>query len=180
MNLMKNTNWGARALAMLLVAMFATVSLAYADDNRRAFDGKGGKDGKGWQQSDERHAERMDRMAEKLGLSDAQKKEVEAVFESSRDKMRESHEQMRDLRKQMHALDPSEGNYMKEVSKLARRTGELMENQIIERARTRQAVHQVLTPEQRETAKKLREERRERMQDRRDERRERRMGRDDR
>lgn len=174
MNFNRNMNRGVRALTVLLVVMFAAVSLAHADDNRRGFDGKG------WQQSDGQHAKRIDRMAERLGLSDAQKKEVEAVFTSSRDKMREDRKRMRDLRQQMHALDPSDHNYMKDVSKLARRTSALMEAQIIERARTRQAVHQILTPEQRAKAKKLREERRERMQDRKDERKERRMGRDDR
>lgn len=175
---MRRTNKISRSvkvLAIVMTGLFAAGSMAHADSDRR---GCGGKDG-GRDISDSHLRKGMDRMAERLDLSQAQQKEIEAIYQSARQEMAADGERMRDLHRQIHALDPADRNYIKDVTRLARQQGELIEKQAVARARTRQAAHKVLTPEQQAAANAFRDERKGRMYERHEERRERRMERDD-
>jgi len=113
------------------------------------------------------HSERhMQRLAQQLNLTDEQQQKIRAIHEQDRDDFRKIGQQMRDNRKALYRLDTSDAGYEARVKKLARGQGELVERMIVLHSRERAEVRALLTPEQRETAQKLKQQRRDRMKDR--------------
>jgi protein CpxP len=100
----------------------------------------------------ERHPARM---AEVLGLSDAQKEQVKAILQAEREKtapLRQAMgESQKQLRQAMRAATIDEAAIRTIVANQAQLRAEL----IISRARMRSQIHALLTPEQRTLAEKL-------------------------
>ncbi len=103
----------------------------------------------------------LDRMTERLDLTDQQRQDLDAVFTNHRKTMRPTHEAMRTAREsldsQIHAEDFDEGAIRKAAAVMA----VLEADQAVGRARLFQEIRGILTPEQVEKFEQLREERQE-------------------
>jgi periplasmic protein CpxP/Spy len=106
------------------------------------------------------HRDRMERMAEKLGLTDAQKKQMKEVRDETRKTMKPLFQQKRDIMRQMWKLDPDDRGYMAQVRKLAAKQADVTEKMIIAGAQARAKFRAVLTADQKAKLKQMREERR--------------------
>ena len=102
----------------------------------------------------------MGRMAQALGLTDAQQKKIDALHEQTRKDMRPLWEQKRDNMRKMWALNPDDEGYMAEVKKLAKKQADLTEKTIIAKAQSRAKFYAILTDAQKAKLKKMREDRR--------------------
>jgi Spy/CpxP family protein refolding chaperone len=98
---------------------------------------------------------RIDRMAKKLNLTEAQKEQVKAILTSERDKVEPLRQQLaknrENLRKAIEAQPFNEAT----VRALARSQNETRVELVVSRARTKSEIFALLSPEQRELAKKL-------------------------
>lgn len=99
-------------------------------------------------------------MADRLGLSAEQQDQVEQIAEDSRERMAPYHEELKELREQLHAMrDDFDPDTARSV---ANRIGEITAELVYEMASTQAEIHDLLTPEQRERMESLMEQRSER------------------
>lgn len=91
----------------------------------------------------------LDRMAEKLGLSDEQRGAIEAIHAASRTEAEPLRTQVRASRKAMHELMKAESFDEAGVRALVQQGSAAMAELAVLRARTGHAMRAVLTPEQR-------------------------------
>jgi periplasmic protein CpxP/Spy len=96
---------------------------------------------------DERH---LDRMTERLGLSDAQRAAVRDIFSQSQPQLREVHDKLRANREALRALTAADALDENRLRTLAQEQGQLHAEMIVQRSRVHSEIHKVLTPEQRE------------------------------
>ena len=120
---------------------------------------KGGKGGHG-QMSDGSKAEhmqkRLDRMATKLGLSDEQKTQLQALKQNTRNEIKPLRDEQRALRKEIRQLDPNASNYAAKLADAANRQAELTRQMIVAKGNKRQQMSSILTPEQLAKKKEMR------------------------
>ena len=100
-----------------------------------------------------RHA----RMIERLGLSDEQQEKVQAVLDEQKGQMKAGHEQLRDarmaLRDKIHAEEFDEAGIREAAARVASAEADMA----VARAAAAQQMRRILTPEQQEKARKMRE-----------------------
>lgn len=125
------------------------------------FAGPGGKlCGKGGNFDSAKSAEfmqkRLDRMGEKLSLTDDQKAKLKAVFESRATNAQAQREKMQAVRTGMQALDPSATDYEQKLKELAAQKAALMEQRMVNRGMQKQQISTILTEEQRTKMKEMR------------------------
>lgn len=111
--------------------------------------------------------DRMDRLARKLGLTDAQKKQIQTLREETRKDMKPLFQQKRQNMRQMRMLNPDDKDYMDRVKELARKQADLTEKMIVAGAESRSKFRAILTDAQRAKLKQMRENRRKAYRDRR-------------
>ncbi|MDT8377046.1 MAG: Spy/CpxP family protein refolding chaperone [Mariprofundaceae bacterium] len=104
--------------------------------------------------------QRIDKMKERLNLTDQQAKKIKGILEARKDSKHRS--DRREARRALMQLDPSAPDYMNQVEKLAHRQAKAMTQKIEADARIRKDIHAILTPEQREKARAMHEKRSER------------------
>lgn len=105
-----------------------------------------------------RHAHRMshdgdqrfERMADRLDLTDEQRKSVRAMLDQSRPQMRELDDKLRANRQALRDLADSDQVDEKQLRKIAKEQGELHSQMIVQRTQMHQQIRKVLTEEQRE------------------------------
>lgn len=122
-------------------------------------DGPGNCGGKKQAMSAEQHEERMehrlDMMSEVLDLSDDQQQQIEALYQTQYEQNSATREQMRagqqELRDKMRADDFNEA----EFRSLAEKQAQLKTDRMVEKAKIKQQIFAILTPEQQEKANKL-------------------------
>jgi len=102
----------------------------------------------------------MGRMADTLGITDAQQKRIDALHDQTRKDMRPLWRQKRDLMRKLRALSPDDRNYVSEVKELAEKQGDLTEKMIVARAQSRAKFYAILTDAQKAKLKQMREDRR--------------------
>lgn len=107
-------------------------------------------------------AMRMQRMADKLDLSPAQRKQVRDVYETARPQMDASRSQMRIERQRLRDTSPGTRDHAATVAAASKRIGELTAQTTQQRGELQRKVWQVLTPEQRTKADSQRAESRKR------------------
>ena len=117
----------------------------------------GGKHG--GERSAEHMQKRLDHMAQELGLSDAQKQQVKALFENKRNNMKPQHEERKALHERMAQLDPTASDYDQKLAEIANTKSELSRQRTISKGQTRKQMAQILTPEQQVKLKELRKNR---------------------
>jgi Spy/CpxP family protein refolding chaperone len=98
-----------------------------------------------------------------LDLTDAQREQARALAEAARTESQPIHEQLRQLREEMHTA--IQGGQT-EFTLLAARQGELMGQLIGIQAKTHARMYALLTPEQKEKLAEFRERQKERMAER--------------
>ena len=109
------------------------------------------------------HPRMLERMADELGLSDAQRQTIRGLYESARPAMQANREQLRQSAAQLRDVEPGSKDYQSTVERASRTAGELASRAVSDAAQLRAQVWAVLTPEQRVKAKQMRETMRERM-----------------
>ena len=92
----------------------------------------------------------LERMAERLGLSEAQTEAIRAIQDKSREQGSETRKQILRLRNELEGLMLQDAPDAGAAAKLIRRIGELRTEQQVRRMETRLAVRAQLTEEQRE------------------------------
>ena len=142
-------------LTSLIASTIAIGTAAYAAPHG----GKhcGGKHG--GKPSAEMMQKRLDRMAEKLGLNDAQKQKVKALKENKRNSMKPLREQGKALREQMAQLDPRASDYDQKLAEIANTRAELTRSKTMTKGDIRKQMAQILTPEQQAKMKEMRKNR---------------------
>lgn len=99
----------------------------------------------------------LQRLAEKLNLSDEQKTEIETVLEDSRTSVRPLLDALRDSRRQAESLD-TDGTFSDErINPIANSRAETTRQLVIAREKTKARIFAILTPEQRAEAVKIKE-----------------------
>ena len=107
-------------------------------------------------------AARMQRMADELDLSPAQRKQVRDIYEAARPQMDATRSQMRIERQRLRDASPGTRDHAATVAAASKRIGELTAQTTQQRGELQRKVWQVLTPEQRTKADSRRAESRKR------------------
>jgi Spy/CpxP family protein refolding chaperone len=107
-------------------------------------------------------AARMQRMADELDLTPAQRKQVRDIYETARPQMEASRSQMRIERQRLRDASPGTRDHAATVAAASKRIGELTAQTTQQRGELQRKVWQVLTPEQRTKADSQRAESRKR------------------
>ncbi|MFQ5518997.1 MAG: Spy/CpxP family protein refolding chaperone, partial [Mariprofundus sp.] len=103
---------------------------------------------------------RLERMAEKLDLTDAQRQQLKQIHRSKRAEGMQIHDAMQDNREALLKLNPAESDYSNRVARLAGGQGDLVKQMIIHKSGVRAQVSAILTPAQRKKAAELKKNRR--------------------
>lgn len=99
--------------------------------------------------------DRTARMVRRLGLTEEQREQVQAILESERKTAAPLRQQLAETRKKMREAALAEPFDESAIRRLAERRSEMRVELDISRARARSRIHALLTPEQRELAKKF-------------------------
>jgi len=99
--------------------------------------------------------QRYERIADKLDMNDEQRQQLKQIHRQARPQMLELKDAMQDNREALRKLDPKSAQFDAQVAELAKQQGELLTQKIIQRHHLRAKVFAILTPEQREMAKKM-------------------------
>jgi Spy/CpxP family protein refolding chaperone len=97
------------------------------------------------------------RLAEKLNLTDEQKTQVKQIMEAEKTKVEPIFEAMKVNRQKLEDLT-ADGNFNEtEIQALADEQGKLSAQMIVEKERVKSQIFQILTAEQREQAKQMKD-----------------------
>jgi Spy/CpxP family protein refolding chaperone len=99
--------------------------------------------------------ERIDRMAKKLNLTEAQKEQVKAILATEREKAEPLRQQLAENRKNLRKAIEAQPFDEATVRTLAANQNEAHVELVVSRARARSQIYALLSPEQRKTARKL-------------------------
>jgi Spy/CpxP family protein refolding chaperone len=147
---MKNKMTKRVFLTSMVAGAVAMGSMAYAGPNCK----QGGKHGsKSGMDKSEFMQKRFERMSTKLGLSDTQKTQVQALMQNHRNVMKPLRDEKRAIRTEMMNLDPAAADYDAKVEDIANRESAIVRQITIARANKRKQMAGILTPEQ-QAAKK--------------------------
>src|SRR6266511_4298939 len=102
------------------------------------------------------HRKGLARMAKELKLTDAQKEQVGAILKAERERVAPLREKLMESRKKLHEAAEAEKFDEAAVKALAATEAELQAELMVSRARAHHQINAILTPEQRELAKKHR------------------------
>ena len=91
----------------------------------------------------------LDRMADKLDLTAEQQSQAEDIMVGNFKDMREHKRAMKDLRTELHKLDPTASDYKQKSEQLAADIAAATEKMVLMRSDQRQAFNEILTDEQR-------------------------------
>lgn len=157
---MKRRTLLTTALASTAMASFFTfANVAQAGQNCGDKGGKGGY-AKHAQMSDASKTghmqKRLDRMSTKLGLSDDQKTQLQALKLNNRNDIKPLRDEQRALRKVIRELDPSASDYANKLADSANQQAELTRQMIVAKGNQRQQMATILTPEQLAKKKEMR------------------------
>lgn len=98
----------------------------------------------------EARGDHWERMADRLGLSEEQRKEAKRLFEANREQTEKVHAQLKEIDRELRlAINPKNFDE-KALRKLAAEKGHLHTELMVGHARTRSQVYALLTPEQQE------------------------------
>lgn len=97
-------------------------------------------------------AARLQRMANELGLSPEQRKQVRGIYDAARPQTETNRSQLRAERQRLRDADPGDRNHAATVAAASKRIGELTAQKVQQEGELRRKVWQLLTPEQRAKA----------------------------
>jgi Spy/CpxP family protein refolding chaperone len=99
--------------------------------------------------------ELFDHIARELNLSDSQKPQVKAIFESAHATFASLHQKMEDTDKQLESVTANGQFDETQVRSLANQKAQLMAEAIVEHERMKSKIFAILTPDQRAKAEEL-------------------------
>ena len=99
----------------------------------------------------------LNRMAKELGLTADQKKQIGAILKAEQEQNAPTLKKLAEGRRQLDQAAEAATFDEAAVKALAANQAALMQEMMVSRARTRNQIHALLTPEQRDKAAKLRE-----------------------
>jgi|GEM_PF-5192870 len=99
--------------------------------------------------------QKLQMLTEKLSLTTEQQAQIKALFERQQATRKASGEQRKALHEAVRALDPNAANYTEKLAEVKRQAGVSAGNKIQKMMSTRQAMQQILTPEQQELMKQM-------------------------
>jgi Spy/CpxP family protein refolding chaperone len=166
----------------LLALLLAGALMGGVASARPADDPQGRPEGAGVAAAMIPNPRMLDRMAQELGLTDAQRGKIKSAFEAARPEMQKLREQLRTATKDLRGLDAGDAQYLAKATEASKRIGDLTARMVVQAAQLRSTVWQTLTAEQRgklearmakmrERREDFRERMRERMERRGDDRR---------
>lgn len=106
------------------------------------------------------------RMAEQLGLTDAQKTQIQQIMQAEKTKTQSLREELRSQHQQLAAATKGGAFDEAQVRTRANQQAQTQANLIVERERVKAQIFQILTPEQRTKAEQLHSQFGERMHNR--------------
>lgn len=139
-------------VAVVMVAAVAVVSFA-REGQHGVGRHHGFKDGFG-----HRFERMIERMADRLDLSDQQRTEVFAVLDETRPARRDLRAALADHRQAFQELDPTADNYQTQLQGMADEIGQLASQTVMLMGQTRSKISALLTDEQRAQAKQMLQE----------------------
>jgi len=159
-----NTKLSKRSFlfGMTIAGLLSVASIAQAGPHCNKFGGgkhgskHGYKHGYHHRQNPEFMQKRLDRMSKSLGLSDAQKQQVQTIMENHRNTIKPLRDEKRSLRGEIKKLDPNASDFTAKLADIANRKAELVRQLTMARGNKRQQMAQVLTDEQRAKRKAMR------------------------
>lgn len=101
------------------------------------------------------HGDKMQRMAEELELTDVQRQQFKQIHRNGRAEAMRIRDAMEDNRDALKKLSPDTNGYNKKLVKLANRQGKLVKDRTIHHGHMKAKIHDILTPEQRQKAMKM-------------------------
>ncbi len=149
-----------------VAAMTAAMALAAPQSNQAPANSQAPAGAKGTAPAHRPFARMRQRYMQALNLSPAQKQQAKAIFQETRQKTEPVRAELRQNRQALSAAVKADNK--SEIQKLSKADGELMGRLIAARSEARAKFYNLLTPEQRSTAQKLRAEFRHRMEQRRE------------
>jgi len=111
------------------------------------------------EQRTERMEKRLNRIAQKLGLSDEQKTQFSVLKQTSRNEMKPLRNEQRSIRQEIRSLDINAIDYQARLADAANRQGELKNQMIIARGNQRKLMASILTTDQLAKLKEIRSKR---------------------
>jgi protein CpxP len=154
-------------MSIVLVAVGAVFAFGQTTDSTT--EGKSfGKKGNNWKQGKrgKRGGQRGMGMGFRgLDLTDAQKEQMKAISQASREGTKSLRDQMKANRQQM-AQATANGFNEAQVQAIAQQQSALHAQMIVERERVRSQMFAILTPEQQAKAAEMKEQRKQKMQER--------------
>ena len=102
----------------------------------------------------------VERMANKLNLTDGQSTQIKAIMEQSKQQMSDQYDKMQENRQQLRALMQQSPFNEAEVRKVADAQGDLKADMIVLRAQQHAKINTILTDEQRTQWEQMRGKRR--------------------
>lgn len=90
----------------------------------------------------------------KLDLTDQQEDEIDTLFDNSRSDFRDLRDEMMDQREEFHDLVSADKYSAKKIEAAADAQSKLIKQMMVRGAKLKSDIHSILTPEQREEAKK--------------------------
>ena len=102
---------------------------------------------------------RIERMADYLQLSDAQRERVFAILDEARPQLRQSMRDMRELRGELMRLDANAADYRERSEALATRAGEALQAMMLDGAEIKSRLLAQLSEEQRAQAVEMMDKR---------------------
>ena len=138
---MKKLFIGLTTLALTAFSLSATAYPGHQDNDRQG-----------------RRAQMMEKMLDKVGISDEQKTQIKSIRESYKPQLQQIRENGKSIREQKKALDPASSNYVASVQALFDQSSANRRQAITLKAQMKNEVANVLTAGQRAELKQLKEE----------------------
>lgn len=145
----------ASVLVAVPITSFAEGNCNRGYDNQQMSPIKG--DRKGGHKGGKHGMMRIDRMAQKLGLSEEQKTEIQLIIDNSREGKDSLREQMIENRQALHALDTASADYAENVEEIASTIATLEKDKVVNQSAIRQQIDAVLTVEQKAEMAEMKE-----------------------
>lgn len=149
-------------MSIALVALGAVFVFGQKADGKRdgkAFGERGNHAGRGM-----RGGKGMGHMFRGLDLTDAQKEQMKAIAEASRESSKTLHDQLRANREQLAKVTENGAFDEVQVQALAQQAGVLHAQMIVAKERVKSQMFAILTPEQKAKAAELKEQSKQRME----------------
>ena len=103
--------------------------------------------------------QKIERMAQRLGLSATQKQQFSNLMQSKQANMAGLRSQIRKLRQSVRQLDPSTTNYTVQLTNLANQSANLARQMTLAKGQNQQQIFNLLTAEQRTKMRAMQENR---------------------